>query len=153
MIRKIAGWTIQRDENDCISARRESDHKCLHVVGSVWRDIQSRSLDAFLTDLLNEAVPEPSTAAVTDRQLADAVNELRDIAIKYHSAGQLRERIAGVVRGLVRGESATAAVDAGALKELRVAMQKLQSPMSRTEYAAARACIIEAARRLLAGGE
>lgn len=44
-----------------------------------------------------------ATKMVTDRQLADAVNELRDIAIKFHAAGQLRERIAGVVRGLVRG--------------------------------------------------
>lgn len=51
---------------------------------------------------------------ITDRQLADAVNELRDIAIKFHAAGQLRERIAGVVRGLVRGEPAAVAVDAGA---------------------------------------
>lgn len=47
-----------------------------------------------------------ATKMVSDRQLADAVNELRDIAIKYHSTQQLRERIAGVVRGLVMGESA-----------------------------------------------
>lgn len=48
-------------------------------------------------------------------------------------------------------EPATAAVDAGALEALRSAMSKLQAPMSRAEYAAARACIIEAAYRLLAG--
>lgn len=45
-----------------------------------------------------------SAKMVTDRQMADAVNELREIAIKYHAAGQLRERIAGVVHWLVRGE-------------------------------------------------
>ncbi|MBQ1784678.1 MAG: hypothetical protein II007_13615 [Gammaproteobacteria bacterium] len=109
MSRKIAGWIVERDENDCLIAVRESDKRNLHVVGSVWRDIQSRSLDMFLTDLLTEAAPEPATA-VTDRKLADAVNELRDIAIKYHAAGQLRERIAGVVHGLVRAESAPAVI-------------------------------------------
>lgn len=50
----------------------------------------------------SDHVPD-ATKMVADRQLADAVNELRDIAIKYHAAGQLRERIAGVVRELVRG--------------------------------------------------
>ena len=48
-------------------------------------------------------------------------------------------------------EPATVAVDAGALDALRSAMSKLRAPMSRTEYAAARAGIIEAAYRLLAG--
>ena len=64
------------------------------------------------------------TKMVTDRQLADAVNELRDIAIKYHSAGQLRERIAGVVRGLVRGEPDTVPVNREALEALQAAFQK-----------------------------
>lgn len=50
-------------------------------------------------------------------------------------------------------EPDTVAVDAGALEALRSAMSKLRAPMSRTEYGAARACIIEAASRLLAGGE
>lgn len=50
-------------------------------------------------------------------------------------------------------DPATVEVDAGALVELRSAMSKLQSPMSRTEYGAARASIIEAAYRLLARGE
>lgn len=53
---------------------------------------------ARIAELEARAVP------INDRQLADAVNELRDIAIKFHAAGQLRERIAGVVRELVRGE-------------------------------------------------
>jgi len=32
-----------------------------------------------------------------DHETREAINELRDIAIKYHGAQQLRERIAGVV--------------------------------------------------------
>ena len=48
---------------------------------------------------------------------------------------------------------ATVAVNAVALEALRSAMSKLRAPMPRTAYGAARACIIEAARRLLAGGE
>lgn len=50
-------------------------------------------------------------------------------------------------------EPDTVAVDAVALEALRSAMSKLRAPMSRTEYGAARASIIEAAYRLLAGGE
>lgn len=46
----------------------------------------------------------------------------------------------------------TVAVDAGALEALRSAMSKLRAPMSRAEYAVARAGIIEAAYSLLAGG-
>lgn len=34
-----------------------------------------------------------------DREIRELVNQLRDIAIKYHGAGQLREQIARVVRG------------------------------------------------------
>jgi hypothetical protein len=50
-------------------------------------------------------------------------------------------------------EPATVAVNREALEALRSAMSKLRAPMSRTEYAVARAGIIEAACRLLAGGE
>jgi len=32
-----------------------------------------------------------------DHEIREAINELRDIAIKYHAAQQLRERIAAVV--------------------------------------------------------
>ena len=49
--------------------------------------------------------------------------------------------------------AARVAVDAGALEALRSAMSKLRAPMSRTEYAVARAGIIEAAYCLLEGGE
>ena len=45
----------------------------------------------------------------------------------------------------------TVPVSRSALEALRDAISKLRTPMSRTEYAAARACIIEAAYRLLAG--
>lgn len=55
--------------------------------------------------------------------------------------------------GLSAPDPFTVAVDAGALEALRSAMSKLRAPMSRTEYAAARACIIEAVYRLLAGGD
>ncbi|MEH1303677.1 hypothetical protein V7I42_22170 [Raoultella ornithinolytica] len=33
-----------------------------------------------------------------DHEIRELVNQLRDIAIKYHGTGQLRERIAHVVR-------------------------------------------------------
>lgn len=36
-----------------------------------------------------------------DHEIAKAVNDLRDVAIKYHSTQQLRERIAHVVQELL----------------------------------------------------
>lgn len=33
-----------------------------------------------------------------DHQIRELVNQLRDIAVKYHAAGQLREQIARVIR-------------------------------------------------------
>lgn len=39
---------------------------------------------------------------VDDRKIADTVNELRDIAVKFHDAAQLRERIAHVVVPLLK---------------------------------------------------
>ena len=45
-------------------------------------------------------------AALKDGQVAALVNELRDIAIKFHGAGQLRERIAQVIRPLFRSPPA-----------------------------------------------
>lgn len=39
---------------------------------------------------------------IKDHQIAQAVNELRDIAIQYHATQQLRERISRVLVPLVR---------------------------------------------------
>ena len=40
----------------------------------------------------------PAPIAMKDHQIRELVNDLRDIAIKYHGAQQLRERIARTVR-------------------------------------------------------
>ncbi len=37
-----------------------------------------------------------------DHEIRELVNQLRDVAIKYHGAGQLREQIARVVRSAIR---------------------------------------------------
>lgn len=39
---------------------------------------------------------------IKDHEIAQAINELRDIAIKYHAAQQLREKIAGVILRLCK---------------------------------------------------
>ncbi|OSY92175.1 hypothetical protein [Klebsiella michiganensis] len=41
---------------------------------------------------------QPAPVVLKDHQIRELVNQLRDIAIKYHAAGQLREQIARVVR-------------------------------------------------------
>ncbi|SXF83152.1 hypothetical protein [Klebsiella variicola] len=40
---------------------------------------------------------QPAPVVLKDHQIRELVNQLRDIAIKYHGAGQLREQIARVV--------------------------------------------------------
>lgn len=44
---------------------------------------------------------------VKDHEIAQAVNELRDIAVTFHATQQLRERIAGVVVPLIRRAAPT----------------------------------------------
>lgn len=41
---------------------------------------------------------QPAPIVLKDHQIRELVNQLRDIAIKYHAAGQLREQIARAVR-------------------------------------------------------
>lgn len=96
-----------------------------------------------------------ATKMITDRQLAGAVNELRDIAIKFHAAGQLRERIAGVVCGLMRGDPAradTVAVNREALEALRKSLEPLVRMNCEVVEPAAVFSAIKAARHLLNGG-
>lgn len=47
--------------------------------------------------------------ALKDHEIREAVNTLRDIAIKYHAAGQLREQIAYFIVPLLRKTPAVAA--------------------------------------------
>lgn len=46
----------------------------------------------------------PARPAVKDHEIAQAVNQLRDIAIKFHDTQQLRERIAAVIVPLLQGK-------------------------------------------------
>lgn len=45
---------------------------------------------------------QPVLMAPKDHQIRELVNELRDIAIKYHGTQQLRERIARAIRTFMR---------------------------------------------------
>lgn len=53
--------------------------------------------------------PHPPAAPWKDHQTARLVNDLRDCALQYHSAGQLRERIAHIVAPLCDQLKATPA--------------------------------------------
>ncbi len=45
---------------------------------------------------------------IKDHLIAKAINDLRDIAVKYHNTQQLREQIASVVRPLLKPSPAVA---------------------------------------------
>ncbi|MFC4924755.1 hypothetical protein [Delftia deserti] len=55
------------------------------------------TLAMVLTNLASKAPMAAPAAPWKDHQTARLVNDLRDCAIKYHGAGQLRERIAHIV--------------------------------------------------------
>lgn len=48
---------------------------------------------------------------IKDHVIAKAINDLRDIAIKYHNTQQLREQIASIVRPLLQQSPAVAVPD------------------------------------------
>lgn len=48
---------------------------------------------------------------IKDHIIAKAINDLRDIAIKYHNTQQLREQIASIVRPLLQQSPAVAVPD------------------------------------------
>ncbi|WP_370656071.1 DUF550 domain-containing protein [Klebsiella pneumoniae] len=47
---------------------------------------------------------QPAPVVLKDHKIRELVNQLRDIAIKYHAAGQLREQIARVVRAAFQAQ-------------------------------------------------
>ncbi|HBJ99096.1 MAG TPA: hypothetical protein DDZ62_03325, partial [Delftia acidovorans] len=53
--------------------------------------------EAHIPIVRHAAAPQAPAAPWKDHQTARLVNDLRDCAIKYHGAGQLRERIAHIV--------------------------------------------------------
>ncbi|MDT8624872.1 hypothetical protein RRW91_17505 [Klebsiella grimontii] len=60
-------------------------------------------------DRLNNPLPvyrhaQPAPVVLKDHQIRELVNQLRDVAIKYHGAGQLREQIARVVRAAFQAQ-------------------------------------------------
>lgn len=71
---------------------------------------QEQSMLEELNDLrkLKESQQAP---AVADHIIAKTINDLRDVAIKYHGAQQLREQIASIVRPLLRKSPAVAVHD------------------------------------------
>jgi Lar family restriction alleviation protein len=86
--------------------------------------------------------PEGAPAPLKDGQVAALVNELRDIALKFHGAGQLRERIAQVIRplfskaGVAAPEKAAAAdaKDAARYRWLRTQQEINDDEASNGDY-------------------
>ncbi|MCO1396380.1 hypothetical protein [Burkholderia cenocepacia] len=55
-------------------------------------------------EAIKNAAPASAPVGLTERQIADTVNTLRDVAIRFHDTQQLRERIAAVVTPLLKGD-------------------------------------------------
>lgn len=68
----------------------------------------AQCIEAEVRDLRAALAAKTEGVAMNDRKIADTVNELREIAFQFHSAGQLRERIAGVIVPLLKSAPAMA---------------------------------------------
>lgn len=73
------------------------------------------------------ALSAAQTEALKDHQIAALVNELRDIAIKYHSTQQLRERIAHAVTPLAKATQALSAAQAGVPADVAALVRAAQA--------------------------
>lgn len=142
---QIIKWLRTRKQGSSLPNREKAADLIEELQAAV---IASQSRIAELEQANNREILDSSnhvrdaTKMVTDRQLADAVNELRDIAIKYHSAGQLR---------------ATVAVDAGVLEAIIMRLERICSSQTKAHgplwwHIEARNALNDA-RRMLAVGE
>ncbi|HFP9322876.1 TPA: DUF3850 domain-containing protein [Klebsiella michiganensis] len=66
----------------------------------IWDSARSTLLQELQKSagVSNNCRTNENVQVLKDHQIRELVNQLRDIAIKYHAAGQLREQIARVVR-------------------------------------------------------
>ncbi|WP_244097331.1 hypothetical protein [Burkholderia cenocepacia] len=103
-----AGYTLVPIEPDTAMLDRAVAFALNVKIGGKYRWTEyMRDLWArFLADVTTSPTQADAQAGLTDRQIADAVNTLRDIAILFHDAQQLRERIAGVVVPLLSAHPA-----------------------------------------------
>jgi hypothetical protein len=93
-------------------AAANDDKRALHEISTrcLAAEARVRELEALAAAPIQ---PEPA-GFPKDHEIAQAINSLRDIAIKYHATQQLRERIVGVVVPLVRRQPAQPSPPTGA---------------------------------------
>lgn len=80
-----------------------------------WRKVYERphgkqELLYYTADQMREYARAATKAAAPadaqkDHEIREAINQLRDVAVQFHAAQQLRERIAGIVLPLVKGRA------------------------------------------------
>lgn len=84
---------------DAIPISRDIDAGYL----SGWNDCRAAMLqeNAKSAGVSNNCRSSENVQVMQDHQIRELVNQLRDIAVKYHAAGQLREQIARVIRAAI----------------------------------------------------
>ena len=81
----------------------------LRASGSALRHYSMQKTLDDMRAAMRDAIGSPpaaSAAVLPDHVIRETVNQLRDIAIKYHAAGQLREQIAYLIVPLLKGTPA-----------------------------------------------
>ncbi|CAM8108562.1 hypothetical protein QCN13_02455 [Enterobacter hormaechei] len=88
-----------------LEAEQRNNHVCDEELNAALQlhglkvDGHSQLSDAFRAGFkYARRITPPAPVSMKDHQIRELVNELRDIAVEYHGAPQLRERIARTVR-------------------------------------------------------
>lgn len=99
-IEAAAAWVDQQRESyDNEHGRHDPDTGMFEFGNDAQRDY-SATLEEIAEGIrgLHPNTAPPAPVAMKDHQIRELVNDLRDIAVKYHGTQQLRERIARTIR-------------------------------------------------------
>lgn len=81
------------------------------LIGQIYGDIDVES--------------QPAPVVLKDHEIRELVNQLRDVAIKYHAAGQLREQISRVIRSAMLQTGNSPVIPDGYVMVPKVATEKM----------------------------
>ncbi|HDU3742908.1 TPA: hypothetical protein QIZ47_002051 [Klebsiella pneumoniae subsp. pneumoniae] len=86
-----------------------------------WNDCRAAMLqeNAKSAGVSNNCRSSENVQVMQDHQIRELVNQLRDIAVKYHAAGQLREQIARVIRAAMLQAGNSPVIPDGSASMLR----------------------------------
>lgn len=98
------------------------------------KQIFGYSVDGLCEDCYTAISQQPAPVVLKDHQIRELVNQLRDIAIKYHAAGQLREQIARTLRAAMLQAGISAVIPDGYVMVPKEPTQAMCAAFNDSDY-------------------